>query len=118
MTRHDLGRMKKMIGAFLGCFLTVLGASSAQAGLVPKRSVLDNGMVLLTSEQRTLPMVSIELLLDAGARYDPTGQEGLANLTARLLTYGTKRRSALQISETLDFIGASLSAGRGDGTAS
>jgi hypothetical protein len=32
--------------------------SSAPAGLVPKRSVLNNGLVLLTSEQRTLPMVS------------------------------------------------------------
>jgi zinc protease len=80
--------------------------------------VLDNGMVVLTSEQRTLPMVSIELSIDAGSRYDAANQEGQANLTARLLTYGTKRRTALQISETLDFIGASLSAGCGEDTAS
>jgi len=118
MTRPELSRIKKIVRALLVCFLMALEASSAQAGRVPKRSVLDNGMVLLTSEQRTLPMVSIELLFDAGARLDTTGQEGLANLTARLLTYGTKRRSALQISETLDFIGASLSAGSGYDTAS
>jgi zinc protease len=88
--------------------------TALHAGLVPKRAVLGNGLVLLTSEQRTLPMVSIELLIDAGARYDGANREGLANLTARLLTYGTNKRSALQISDALDFVGASLSTGCGD----
>jgi zinc protease len=88
------------------------------AALVPKRSVLDNGLVLLTSQQRSLPMVSIELLIEAGSRYDNANEEGVANLAARLLTYGTKRRSALQISDTVDFIGASLSASCGEDAAS
>lgn len=88
--------------------------SRLQADLIPKRAELDNGMVLLTSEQRALPMVSIELLIDAGSRYDEPTREGVANLTARLLTYGTKRRSAVQISDALDFIGASLSARASD----
>jgi len=92
------------------CLLTL----PATASMIPQRSVLENGMILLTSEQRALPMVSIELLIDAGSRYDAPNQEGLANLTARLLTYGTERRTALQISDTLDFIGASLSAGCGE----
>jgi zinc protease len=110
--------MKKFVRALASLCVTMTLAAPLQAGVVPKRSVLGNGMVLLTSEQRSLPMVSIELLIDAGSRYDAAGQEGLANLTARLLTYGTKRRSALQISDTLDFIGASLSAGCGEDTAS
>lgn len=92
--------------------------TSAHAGMVPKRSVLNNGLVLLTSEQRALPMVSIELLIDAGSRYDGANQEGLANLTAKLLTYGTKRRTAVQISETLDFLGASLETSSGEDVAS
>src|SRR3990172_8153189 len=117
MTRQKLSRMEKIVRALAGLCLTITLAAPLQAGVIPKRSVLSNGMVLLTSEQRSLPMVSIELLIDAGSRYDAAGQEGLGNLTARLLTYGTKRRSALQISETLDFIGASLSAGCGEDTA-
>ena len=92
--------------------------SASDAALVPKRAVLDNGLVLLTSQQRSLPMVSIELLMDGGSRYDDANQEGVANLVARLLTYGTKRRSALQISDTVDFIGASLSASCGEDVAS
>jgi zinc protease len=84
---------------------------------VPKRTVLSNGMVLLTSEQRALPMVSIELLIDAGTRHEPAEQAGLANLTSRLLTHGTQKRNAVQISETLDFMGASLSASCGEDVA-
>jgi len=110
--------MKKLCSNLAGvCAALVLALPSA-ASLVPKRAVLENGMVLLTSEQRALPMVSLELLINAGSRYDAPNQEGQANLTARLLTYGTKRRTALQISETLDFIGAGLSAGCGADTAS
>ena len=86
------------------CLLTL----PATASMIPQRSVLENGMILLTSEQRALPMVSIELLIDAGSRYDAPNQEGLANLTARLLTYGTERRTALQISEELTLLGANL----------
>ena len=96
----------------------VRGPVSAEAGMTPKRTVLNNGMVLLTSEQRALPMVSIELLIDAGSRYEPADQAGLANLTSKLLIYGTKQRTAVQISDTLDFIGASLETGCSQDTAS
>ena len=110
--------MKKFFLELIGIFFVVALAAPLRAGVVPKRSVLDNGIVLLTSEQKALPMVSIELLIDAGSRYDAPNQEGLANLVAKLLTYGTKRRTALQINETLDFLGASLSTGCSDDLAS
>ncbi len=101
--------------------LSALGALAAlppgAAAMTPKRIVLENGIVLLVSEQRALPMVSIELLIDAGSRYDGAGQEGLAHLAARLLTYGTEWRSALEISEALDFLGASLATGCDDNLA-
>jgi len=106
--------MKKFSLGLFPILSICLLALPATANMVPQRSVLANGMILLTSEQRALPMVSIELLIDAGSRHDAPKQEGLANLTARLLTYGTQRRTALQISDTLDFIGASLSAGCGE----
>ena len=93
-------------------------ALPARADRAPRRTVLDNGLVLLTSEQRALPMVSISMLVDAGSRYEGAGQGGLANLTARLLTYGAQRRSAVQISEALDFIGANLSTDCGHDVAS
>ena len=105
-----------MTGKLIG--LVILGllaqAVPAQGAMVAKRSVLGNGLVLLTSEQRTLPMVSIELLIDAGARHESAEHAGLAHLTSKLLTDGTAKRNALQISDALDFIGASLETGCGD----
>lgn len=106
--------MKKFILALFSLSLFASIPSELEARLTPKRSVLQNGMVLLTSEERALPMVTLNLLVKAGSRYDPQGREGLANLAALLLTYGTSSRTALQISEELDFIGAGLSTGCGE----
>lgn len=110
--------MKKIPLHLIALLALLALAPCAHAGMVPKRSVLNNGMVLLTSEQRALPMVALELLIDAGSRHEAAQQAGLANLTSKLLTYGTKRRNALQISETMDFIGAGLSTGAGENVAS
>ncbi|MCK6556629.1 insulinase family protein [Candidatus Binatia bacterium] len=85
--------------------------ASAAPRVEAQRRVLPNGAVLLVSEQRNLPIVIVQLLLDAGARRDPAGKAGLADLTADLLTEGTAQRSAAQISETTDFLGARLGAG-------
>ena len=73
-----------------------------------KRSVLANGMVLLVSAEHSLPLVTIELLIDAGSRRDPAGKEGLANLTAEGLLLGTKKHPEAEINEKLDTMGASL----------
>jgi zinc protease len=110
--------MKKIFVLALIVGSLLVSSGFGETAMTPHRSVLNNGMVLLTSEQRTLPMVSIEMLIHAGARYDLPKQDGVANLTAELITEGTKRRSALQISESLDFLGASLSARSGEDLAS
>jgi zinc protease len=110
--------MKRSILLVFSALLALAGVPQASAAMAPKRMVLENDMVLLVSEQRALPMVSIELLVDAGSRHDSVGREGLAHLVSRLLNYGTQRRTALQISETLDFLGASLSTGCGENLAS
>ncbi|MBI4529282.1 MAG: insulinase family protein [Deltaproteobacteria bacterium] len=101
--------MRNSLLLFSCLSLSVGVPATAEARIAVQRSVLENGIVLLSSEQNTLPMVTLTLLIRAGSRYDPAAREGLANLTARLLTYGTKTRSAVEINETLDFIGASLS---------
>ena len=109
--------MKRLLWYALAVLISTTFAFPTVAAMVPKRTVLNNGLVLLTSEQRALPMVSIELLIDAGSRHEPANQAGLANLTSKLLTHGTRKRSATQISETLDFMGASLASGAGEDVA-
>jgi zinc protease len=83
-------------------------------GLPPvERTVLPNGLVLLTSEDHSLPFVTFQLLLGAGSASDPKGQEGIAALTARGLLLGTAGRSVEALNEELDFLGASLNASAG-----
>ncbi len=82
--------------------------------LVPvERTVLPNRLVLLLSEEHSLPFVTFQLLIDAGSPKDPQGKEGLANLTARGLLLGTSKRTARAINEELDFMGASLNGSSG-----
>jgi zinc protease len=78
-----------------------------------QRAVLPNHLVLLVSEDHSLPFVTFQLLIDSGSRRDPSGQEGLAYLTAKGLLLGTSKRAVDRINEELDFMGASLNASAG-----
>ena len=101
--------------AFAISLVLIVAGRAAALGPGPAidSSRLSNGAALLVSEQRNLPLVFVQVLLDAGGRWDPAGREGVANLTADLLTEGTTTRSAAEIKEAVDFIGASLSASSG-----
>lgn len=90
--------------------LSLLPAIVSASPLAADRRKLSNGTHLVVSEQPAVPMVVIQILLDAGSRRDPAGKQGLASLTADLLTEGTKRRSATQLSKAIDEIGAELDA--------
>ena len=95
--------------------LAGLWASPTWAGSMPpvQRIVLPNELVLLVSEEHSLPFVVIQLLVDAGSRLDPAGKEGLANLTAKGLLLGTSRQDVTAMNQALDFMGASLSSSAG-----
>jgi zinc protease len=89
--------------------MLVLEGGRSAAALDIQRSVLSNGAVLLVSEQHQLPMVSIAIAFDAGARRDPSGKEGLAALTAAVLEQGTKDLSANDFDQKIDFMGSAIS---------
>jgi len=74
-----------------------------------QRMVLPNQLVLLASEDHSLPFVTLQLLIDSGSRRDPSGEEGLSYLTAQGLLLGTTKRTVTAIHEELDFMGASFS---------
>lgn len=84
----------------------LLGPCAVAAAMNAQRETLPNGMVLVTSEQPALPIVSVRLLIRAGSRYDPGSRHGLANLTSRLLTRGTPTQDAMGISGLIEGMGA------------
>jgi zinc protease len=79
-----------------------------------KRSILNNGLTLMVVERHNLPIVKVTVGINAGNLHEPEDKAGLASLTASLLTEGTKKRTAQQISEEIEFVGASLGASGGD----
>jgi zinc protease len=72
------------------------------------RFALPNGVVVLVAERPGVPIVVVRASVDAGATLDPPDKEGLANLTALLLTRGTAARSAQESDRTIEFVGGSL----------
>lgn len=107
------------IGIALGALALGPGATPASARAPEvERATLDNGIELLVIPQPHLPMVVMSALVDAGARFDPAGKEGLASLTADLLTEGTKERTSAELHDRVDFLGAQLSAAASDDYAS
>lgn len=92
----------------LSLALSLLCASSTFAAPLGTRTVLDNGATVLVAERPGIPMVVVKILFRSGATADPEGKTGLANLTASLLTRGSKKHSVQALAEDLDFLGASL----------
>ncbi len=63
---------------------------------------------LLVEESHALPLVHFQVVLPTGSLEDPIGQEGLTRLCARLMRRGTAHKSAEQIEELIDSLGAEL----------
>jgi len=75
-----------------------------------QRHRLSNGLTVLIVEKRRLLVVDARVVIRAGAAEDPPELSGLASLTAATLEEGTATRSALEIADELDFLGASVDA--------
>jgi zinc protease len=75
-----------------------------------ERTKLANGLTVLVANRASIPVVSFQLVVDAGYASDPAGQAGTARLAAALLPDGTRRMTALQISDALRDMGATLDA--------
>ncbi|MDQ3522430.1 MAG: insulinase family protein, partial [Gemmatimonadota bacterium] len=78
-----------------------------------RESTLPNGLRMIVVEKRDLPVANVSLYIQSGSATDPGAKLGLAEMTAQLLTKGTPRRNALQISETIESVGGSLNASAG-----
>ena len=75
-----------------------------------EKRVLSNGLVVRIVSLHKVPLVHIQMALKAGGGIDPKDKFGLASLTAAMLDEGAGKRSALEIADAIDYLGAELSA--------
>ncbi len=69
-----------------------------------EKIILDNAIPLYTIRAGEQPVMRLELIFDAGSRFDVIGGESL--FVSKMLTEGTKNHKAAEISEFFDQYGA------------
>jgi zinc protease len=74
---------------------------------------LDNGLQVVAVLHHEQPVVSMRMIVRAGAAQDPRDKAGLADLVASLLDQGTTAKSARQVQDEIDFMGGAMGAGAG-----
>jgi predicted Zn-dependent peptidase len=77
---------------------------------VQKRQ-LSNGLPVWIVELHEVPVAQVNLVAFSGSGDDPSGRFGVTSLTTSMLEEGAGGRSALQIADAVDFLGADLGAG-------
>lgn len=70
-----------------------------------------NGTKVWLLERHSLPMVSVQLVVGAGASLDEDGKAGLAMMTAGMLDEGAGKLGALDFAREVDRLGARLQTG-------
>lgn len=83
-----------------------------------QKEALSNGLNLVVAKQENIPIVSFNLLLDAGYAADQYSAPGTSSMVMSMLDEGTEKMDALEISDRASEIGAIISSGAGIDTSS
>ncbi len=75
-----------------------------------RKSVLSNGVRVLTEAMPQALSASIGIWVENGSRYEQPDENGVSHFIEHLLFKGTKKRSAARIAEEIDAVGGVLNA--------
>jgi zinc protease len=85
------------------------GGADPKFSLPPiEKTKLSNGMELWMVDHRELPIVSMNMVFRTGSSNEPDNKVGVASMTSQLLDDGTATRSAGDIVNQLQSIGANI----------
>ena len=105
--------MMRSLKLFSLIAILVLGVMGSAHAILPIEK-LDSfrGAQAYLVQTKALPIVDIEVSVDAGARYDPLSKIGLATMTAGLMSYGARSDkislSEAQIADEIADLGANI----------
>lgn len=74
------------------------------------KSVLDNGIRVVSHEMADHRSVSLGIWVENGSRHESAPQNGISHFIEHLLFKGTERRTAAQIAEEMDAVGGVINA--------
>ena len=74
------------------------------------KTVLDNGIRIVSQEMPDNRSVSLGIWVETGSRHEKAAENGISHFIEHLLFKGTERRTAAQIAEEMDAVGGVLNA--------
>jgi predicted Zn-dependent peptidase len=90
--------------------LDPLNPSWLATGKGYEKTILDNGIRVITEEIPYLKSVSIGVWVTTGSRDEQPHQNGISHFIEHLLFKGTERRTAFDIAKEIDSVGGTLNA--------
>ncbi len=75
-----------------------------------EKTLLDNGIRILTEQRTGTRAVSLGIWVENGSRHEERRQGGMSHFVEHLLFKGTERRSPQQIAEEMDSVGGVINA--------
>ncbi|MEA3540103.1 MAG: pitrilysin family protein [Pseudomonadota bacterium] len=81
-----------------------------------ERAKLSNGIEVVFAKRDTVPVVNLSMVFDAGNAADARDKLGTQSLMLSLLDEGTTKRTAIQIAEEEERLGANIGASAGNDT--
>ncbi|HEY6488550.1 MAG: pitrilysin family protein [Terracidiphilus sp.] len=81
-----------------------------------RRTVLPNGLIVLTERMEHLRSVAMGVWIKSGSRCEPAETNGISHFVEHMVFKGTRSRSALHIAREMDSIGGNLDAFTGKET--
>lgn len=96
------------VGVLWGCATGGLRGSNQFELQAYKEVTLSNGLKVILIEDRSLPYISMNLLVRAGASQDPLANSGVATLVGELLDKGTSQHNAMELADAMGELGSSL----------
>jgi len=84
------------------------GSPAAFSPPIPQQFALSNGIPVYFFPRRELPLVELRAVFAGGSIHDPADKGGLAALTAEMLDEGAGSLGAVEFTQALDQLGATL----------
>ena len=78
-----------------------------------EKTTLSNGLKIVLAKRTSIPVVNLNLLIDAGYAADQFTLAGTSSLAMNMIDEGTKTKNSLEINEELLMLGANLGTGAG-----
>jgi predicted Zn-dependent peptidase len=75
-----------------------------------KKSILDNGIIVISEQIDSVRSVSIGVWIKTGSRAEHRSENGIAHFLEHMVFKGTKKRSPLKIAQSMESLGGSLNA--------